>query len=91
MSSAQTRKNGRLTLATIVTQTSFGIRLLTNKTDPSDTNWDDNALFRIDQGFRAIGTHAYLPDVMCGIWAGVRPADGMHRTKESEPTCWEEK
>lgn len=43
------------------------------------------------QGYRATGTHYYLTGVTCGIWAGVRPADGMHGAKEGEPICWEEK
>lgn len=42
----------RLTSVDVVTESTVGIRLLTNKTDATDTNWDDNALFRIDQGFR---------------------------------------
>jgi alpha-amylase len=42
----------RLTPVTVVANDSFSIRLITSKTDPLDPNWDDNALFRIDQGFR---------------------------------------
>ena len=42
-------------------------------------------------GFRATGTHYYLTGMTCGIWAGVRPADGMLGAKEGEPICWEEK
>jgi hypothetical protein len=42
----------RLTPLTVVTDDTLAIRLLTSRTDPSDANWDDNAVFRIDQGFR---------------------------------------
>ena len=44
--------------------------------------------FANDKGFRAIGWHQYLPDTRCGIWVGVRPADGMHGADEGEPKCW---
>jgi hypothetical protein len=41
------------------------------------------------RGYAATGTHAYLPDVGCGIWSGVRPADGMHGAAEGAVTCWD--
>lgn len=43
------------------------------------------------QGYQATGTHAYLPGVACGIWAGVRPVDGMHGAAEGVVTCWDVK
>ncbi len=42
----------RLTPIAVVTDATMSIRLLTSKTDPGDPNFDDNAVFRIDQGFR---------------------------------------
>ncbi len=42
----------RLTSVPVVTANSFTISLTTSKTDPLDPNWDDNALFRIDQGYK---------------------------------------
>ncbi len=42
-------------------------------------------------GWRAIGTHWYLPDVTCGIWVGTKPPDGMHGAREQEVMCWKEK
>lgn len=36
----------------VVTADSFTIQLKTAKTDPLDPNWDDNAVFRINQGFK---------------------------------------
>ncbi|MBX3357607.1 MAG: hypothetical protein KF745_04185 [Phycisphaeraceae bacterium] len=41
----------RLTPVDVVTGPSFSILLSTTKADPSDPNWDDNALFRIDGGY----------------------------------------
>ena len=43
------------------------------------------------QGYSATGTHVNLPGVACGIWSGVRPADGMHGAVEGVATCWEVK
>lgn len=42
----------RITPVDVVTGPTFTIRLLTTKTDPLDTAFDDFAAFRIDQGFR---------------------------------------
>lgn len=42
----------RLTDIPVVTDGVFSIRLRTTKTDPLDPDWDDNAIFRINQGFR---------------------------------------
>jgi hypothetical protein len=39
-------------------------------------------------GWSAIAKHSHVDDQACGIWVGVRPADGMHGAKEGEPTCW---
>jgi hypothetical protein len=39
-------------------------------------------------GWSAVAKHSYVDDQACGIWVGVRPPDGMHGAKESEPTCW---
>jgi len=36
----------------IVTENTFSIQLRTFKTDPLDPDWDDNAIFRINQGYR---------------------------------------
>lgn len=41
----------RLTTIDVVTANSFTIRLTTSQTDPLDPNTDDNAAFRINQGF----------------------------------------
>jgi hypothetical protein len=41
------------------------------------------------QGYSATGTHAYLPGFTCGLWSGVRPADGMHGAAEGVVTCWD--
>jgi hypothetical protein len=43
------------------------------------------------QGYAATGTHAYLPGFTCGLWSGVRPADGMHGAAEGVATCWDVK
>ncbi|MBL8763943.1 MAG: hypothetical protein JNM07_06715 [Phycisphaerae bacterium] len=42
----------RLSPLDVVATPTFEIKLLTVKGDTVDTNWDDNAVFRIDQGFR---------------------------------------
>src|SRR5262249_21665456 len=58
----------------------------------SESTNDSIIVIPVDtKGFRAMGTHAYLPDVTCGIWVGVRPPGGMHDAKEGEPICWETK
>jgi len=60
--------------------------------DYEPTTNDSVVLVPVDtQGYRATATHFNLPGVTCGIWAGVRPADGMHGAKEGEPQCWETK
>ncbi len=41
----------RLTSIPVVTTPTFRVRLLTQKTDPLDPNWDDTAVFRINAGF----------------------------------------
>jgi hypothetical protein len=38
--------------------------------------------------WHAIGSHRNLPARQCGIWVGVRPADGMDDAMEGEPKCW---
>lgn len=45
----------RLADIPVITGTSFNLRLTTNKTDPSDADWDDFACFRIDGGFPSAG------------------------------------
>lgn len=45
----------RLTPIPVVDAAQFEIRLTTNKTDPSDPDWDDFAAFRIDGGFPSAG------------------------------------
>lgn len=42
----------RLTPIDVITTPTFEIRLDTTKADPLDPNWDDFAVFRINQGFR---------------------------------------
>lgn len=42
----------RVNPVTIVTSASFDILLQTQQTDPSDSNTDDQAVFRIDSGFK---------------------------------------
>jgi hypothetical protein len=46
----------RITAIPIVDTPQFEIRLTTTKTDPSDTDWDDFAAFRIDGGFPSAGS-----------------------------------
>jgi hypothetical protein len=41
----------RLTPMDVITSDTMNIALQTTKTDPLDLNWDDNAVFRINQGF----------------------------------------
>jgi hypothetical protein len=38
-------------------------------------------------GFYAYVTHSTTTQ-QCGIWVGLRPADGMHEAREGEPKCW---
>jgi hypothetical protein len=38
-------------------------------------------------GFYAYVRHSSTAQE-CGIWMGLRPADGMHKANEGEPTCW---
>jgi hypothetical protein len=45
----------RLTTIPVVDSAQFEIRLTTNKTDPTDPDWDDFACFRIDGGFPSAG------------------------------------
>ncbi len=40
------------------------------------------------KGYRAVGWHVNLPDIRCGIWAGVAPPGGMHGATAGEPACW---
>ena len=41
----------RLTPIDVVTTNSFDLELVTTKTDPLDSNWDDTAIFRINEGY----------------------------------------
>jgi len=53
------------------------------------TSLDSITIVAADRaGWRALGSHPYLVGQACGVWVGVRPPDGMHGAKESEPTCW---
>lgn len=45
----------RITGIPIVDTPQFEIRLATNKTDPSDPDWDDFACFRVDAGYPSAG------------------------------------
>ena len=45
----------RLTTIPVVDTAQLEIRLTTNKTDPSDPDWDDFAAFRIDGGYPSAG------------------------------------
>jgi len=55
----------------------------------SATSLDSITIVAADRsGWHALGSHPYLMDQECGVWVGVRPADGMHGAKEGEPTCW---
>jgi 4-amino-4-deoxy-L-arabinose transferase-like glycosyltransferase len=55
----------------------------------SPTSLDSITIVAADRaGWRALGSHPYLVGQECGVWVGVRPPDGMHDAKESEPTCW---
>ncbi len=45
----------RITPIPVVDAAQFEIRLTTNKTDPSDPDWDDFACFRIDGGYPSAG------------------------------------
>lgn len=38
-------------------------------------------------GFYAYVRHSTTTQ-QCGIWVGLRPADGMHKAREGEPKCW---
>ena len=38
-------------------------------------------------GFYASVRHSTTTQ-QCGIWVGLRPADGMHKASEGEPKCW---
>ncbi|MBX3361013.1 MAG: hypothetical protein KF705_06155 [Phycisphaeraceae bacterium] len=61
----------RLTSVPVITADQFTIRLTTSKTDPLDTNFDDNALFRIDAGyFDANGNGSVDFDHTTGVVAG---------------------
>ncbi len=61
----------RLTSVPVITSSTFTVRLTTSKTDPLDTNFDDNALFRIDAGyFDANGNGSIDFDFTSGVIAG---------------------
>ncbi len=55
----------------------------------SPTSLDSIMIVAADKsGWHALGRHPYLVNQECGVWVGVRPADGMHGANEGEPTCW---
>jgi hypothetical protein len=55
----------------------------------SPTSLDSITIMAADRsGWSALGRHPYLVNQECGVWVGVRPADGMHGANEGEPTCW---
>jgi len=55
----------------------------------SPTSLDSITIVAADRsGWQALASHPYLLNQACGVWVGVRPADGMHGAKEGEPTCW---
>lgn len=61
----------RLTSVPVISADDFTVRLTTSKTDPLDTNFDDNALFRIDAGyFDANGNGSIDFDHTNGVIAG---------------------
>ncbi len=60
----------RLTELDIVTDDSFLIRLVTTKTDGADPAWDDNAVFRIDSGYRDFNENGSIDNPQEG---GVNP------------------
>jgi hypothetical protein len=39
-------------------------------------------------GWRAVGTHWYLANFTCGIWAGKRPPDDTRGAGEGQVLCW---
>jgi len=40
-------------------------------------------------GFRATARNISVGDVICGLWIGTPPADGMHGAKAGQPACWQ--
>ncbi|MCA9311547.1 MAG: hypothetical protein KDA21_10105, partial [Phycisphaerales bacterium] len=68
----------RLTPVDRVTTNTFDLELVTTKTDASDPNWDDTAIFRVNQGFMDLnGTGSW--DVTTGEFAGFEGFNDVHQ------------
>ncbi len=56
----------RLTPLNVVRGSTFSIDLTTTKTDPLDPNWDDNSLFRINQGYQDFNNNGQISSAEIG-------------------------